>query len=517
MLCGMDCSAGAGAVGSKRKDMRDRKYILGSLAFAVVMGLFSVLYAVLSCCHDGDFNWYCVLGSDLLSGTTDLYSPDRYSWIAAERGLSQMQHSWLGSIIVYLISSLFPQIEYGVCCFIFVVAFLFGILLRATYLRELKCRSVLKLIVYALMICLSGSLFCIARTRSFDYILLLPVMYLLQKSTMQARIKPVWFSVIAVLWANLHGSSILMYFLLLAAFVIINAVKDFRCGLVVHQQNKQAARCYFVSLVSAFVAGLANPYGIYLYGYALFENKSYVKEGIAEWGNAALLYSPVLVSLLCFLVYFVILKKTVRLKELFPAVLTLGMTGIHVRMGAYLYIALIPILLNIISEINIRLKDDTDKHKGTLTNIISLILSVLVAVECGVELYQYEYYSVSDELIAYLKRQDFKRTYNDYDLGAYLIYNGLPDFIDARADFFTEDILVPARELSDMSYQDRGTARNFIETFGFDSIILNQRSAAAIDFLLLSGWQIDFEDSREDEGFNYVVLTKCEAQKGTSE
>ena len=45
-----------------------------------------------------------------------------------------------------------------------------------------------------------------------------------------------------------------------------------------------------------------------------------------------------------------------------------------------------------------------------------------------------------------------------------------------------------------------------MDTFQFDAIILNQKSAVTIDYLLSNDWQIDYADKESEGQRKYVVL-----------
>lgn len=314
-------------------------------------------------------------------------------------------------------------------------------------------------------------------------------------------------SIVSLFWANIHGSSILFYFAFLFIFFVLNAIPDFKIGAIVHKQNKNEAIFLILTFVSSVLLGTINPYGIKLYSYALFENTPYVKEGIGEWSKAGLFYIPIMLCLIIFLLHFVILKKEIEFKKILPVVMLLGMTGIHIRMGMYMNIALIPIVLDIVQEIDKNfLKDNKIISNPVPTLLVCASCLICVIAETLNEIKTYEYYSISDNLIEYLNENQYERTYNDYDLGAYLIFNGIQDFVDARADFFDEETLTGARKFNNATFENQGDIETFLQTFKFDAIILNQQSAVTIDYLLCNNWRIGFKDEREDKGFNYVVL-----------
>lgn len=480
--------------------------IIDTILFSLFVGILSVLCAILYEGHDGDFNWYCVLGKDIVNGNPNFHGIDIHSWIAQERGFSEMQHSWLGTVIAYSFSVLIKPFDYAVLAFIFLTAVMCSAMFKRTFLKSFTARPFLKLAAYIFVIYVTVSATVFARTRSFDCLFFALIYYLLLKNK-KSKYRIIFMSIVSLLWANIHGSSILFYFAFLFIFFVLNAIPDFKIGAIVHKQNKNEAIFLILTFVSSVLLGTINPYGIKLYSYALFENTPYVKEGIGEWSKAGLFYIPIMLCLIIFLLHFVILKKEIEFKKILPVVMLLGMTGIHIRMGMYMNIALIPIVLDIVQEIDKNfLKDNKIISNPVPTLLVCASCLICVIAETLNEIKTYEYYSISDNLIEYLNENQYERTYNDYDLGAYLIFNGIQDFVDARADFFDEETLTGARKFNNATFENQGDIETFLQTFKFDAIILNQQSAVTIDYLLCNNWRIGFKDEREDKGFNYVVL-----------
>lgn len=498
---------------------KKQKEIIDIFLFSMIAGLVTLFVAMcLIDSHDGDFNWYCVLGKAIVNGNPNFHGVDVYSWIAQERGGSEIQHSWLGTVIAYGFSVVFKPFLNAVLAFIFVTAVLCALVFKLTFLKDWNGSAASKLLAHIAVVFVTIGSCYMARTRAFDCMLFtLAYYYLLQGKTPKKKI--IVFGIVSLLWANLHGSSMLLYFAFLFVFGVMNLIPDFQIGHLFHQQNKKDAKTDFIALVVSVLAGMINPYGIELYGYALFHNVSYTKEGVNEWKSASFLFYPIVICFILLCVFFVLQKKQFSLKKLFPIVMLLGMTGIHVRMYMYLEIAILPMAFEIIHEAD---KTLFVKCKMLSKNILAMMIcaccSACLFAEVIKEYPNCKYRMPSDELIAYLQEEQYQRAYNDYDLGAYLIFNGLPDFIDARADFFDEETLSGARKFRNISFEEQGDIDKFLDTFQFDAIILNQKEAGMIDYLLHDGWEIDYSDKDEPEEqsenrYKYVVLVQKQKSK----
>lgn len=471
------------------------------ILISLTISLLSVLCMINSKSSDADWNWHCVLGQEIVEGNANFYGADNHSWIAKERNLREMQHSWLGSVTIYLCTLPFSSgaVKYGALLYVFITVFITVLLLHMMFLSKIKNFA-------AYMISLIPVIYFIvfndftARPRNIGYILFIAALYLLQEKENCSCV----LIIISTIWANVHGGSILMYFMFLAVFALINAVKDFDVGLITHRQNLKKAKSCLYSLLACMISGMVNPYFADLYMYAIFENQSFTKQYVQEWKSAGLLADVVILTLICFFIIFVVMNKTVHLDKLIPVILTLGMTGLHIRMGIYLFIALIPLITDILKVFDKK----AYKSQTYLPYILCSVMSCCLCIEIYNSADKYERYELSNELTAYLQDKQYERMYNDYDTGALLIYNGFHSFIDARADFYTEGILVPAMDFNKGSLKGQGEADKFIETFGFDAIMLNQQNGFVIDYLLANDWFIDYKDEYSENELNYVVLVK---------
>lgn len=483
------------------------KEIVDIILFSLITGLVTVFCAIcLMESHDGDFNWYCVLGKAIVNGKPNFHGVDAYSWIAQERGGSEIQHSWLGTVIAYGFSVLFQPIMNAVIAFVFATSTLCAVVFRLTFLKKWNGNAFSKLLAHCVVIWIVVDSCYLARTRAFDCMLFALAYHCLQQDKPSKK-KIFILGIISLLWANLHGSSMLFYFAILAVFAVMNLIPDFHVGNLFHRQSKENARTDFIALGVSILIGMINPYGIKLYGYALFHNVSYTKDGVHEWYKALFLFYPIVICLILFFIFFVLQKKNISLKKIFPIVMMLGMTGIHIRMYMYMEIAMIPMLLEVIKTMDSTLFVKCKMFsKNALVMIVCGCCSGLLFAETIKEYQSCKYEEVSTGLIEYLKEKNFQRAYNDYDLGAYLIYNGLPDFVDTRADFYDEETLSGANYFRDASFDKQGDIEKFMDTFQFDAIILNQKSAVTIDYLLSNDWQIDYADKESEGQRKYVVL-----------
>ena len=129
------------------------KEIVDIILFSLITGLVTVFCAIcLMESHDGDFNWYCVLGKAIVNGKPNFHGVDAYSWIAQERGGSEIQHSWLGTVIAYGFSVLFQPIMNAVIAFVFATSTICALVFRFTFLKNWNGNAFSKLLAHCVVI-----------------------------------------------------------------------------------------------------------------------------------------------------------------------------------------------------------------------------------------------------------------------------------------------------------------------------------------------------------------------------
>ncbi len=147
------------------------KEIVDIILFSLITGLVTVFCAIcLMESHDGDFNWYCVLGKAIVNGKPNFHGVDAYSWIAQERGGSEIQHSWLGTVIAYGFSVLFQPIMNAVIAFVFATSTLCAVVFRLTFLKNWNGNAFSKLLAHCVVIWIVVDSCYLARTRAFTYL-----------------------------------------------------------------------------------------------------------------------------------------------------------------------------------------------------------------------------------------------------------------------------------------------------------------------------------------------------------
>jgi hypothetical protein len=94
--------------------------------------------------------------------------------------------------------------------------------------------------------------------------------------------------------------------------------------------------------------------------------------------------------------------------------------------------------------------------------------------------------------VAELKALHVSRVYNEYDFGGYLIASGVATFIDGRGELYGERFIVDDHAASSLSQPD--SLFRLLDDYDIEATLLRTRSAAAILFDHLDGWQKVYVD-----------------------
>ena len=294
----------------------------------------------------------------------------------------------------------------------------------------------------------------------------------------RCRAPPWWLLGVMLLWANLHASFILG--LLLAVPIALEAVLGARPAW------KPAARRWGLFLAAAVGCALANPQGLKLLIYPFRVLDMSALDYIAEWRPPDLQHLQIL-SLWLALILGLAFIGRIRL-PLTRNVLVLGLLFMalqHVRNVALLGL-LAPFLLAAPvaavwrgREARGRDAAGPDRCLRALTppapRAAALAAIALAAVIAAVAVrierpHPPAAVAPRAALAALLARGAGGRILNDYSFGGYLIFRGVPVFVDGRADLYGDAFL--RRMVDALSLSPGGHLRALLRKYRISGILL---------------------------------------------
>lgn len=248
----------------------------------------------------------------------------------------------------------------------------------------------------------------------------------------------------------------------------------------------------FLIMIIAVFTGFLNPTGLgaYTYTYKIYQGNT--TDSINEHLPVTLIESKEFLIALCFFLAILILTDTkIKLSDLF---MLLGLTALALmsrRQISMFGIFCCPILVRLVDDLFEKYDPETSKKLFNFSTTItgSLILILLFAVVMTdklKDLSKQEYIDkstypieASNWILENLDLENLK-LYNEYNYGSYLLFRGIPVFIDSRCDLYTPEFN------SDKKHDLAGR-----DIFS--------------DALDIAGIAVDYDRKFEEYGVNYII------------
>lgn len=377
---------------------------------------------------DPDYLWHIKAGEVFYND--GIFTKDIFSWIV--NGKYWICHEWLFEVIIYVLRLLFGKYHIFIYCFSFIslLFILLFILNRENYLKNIVFTFIW--LLFSLLLIPNVQ----ARPQLMSNIFLLLTVYLCFDNYNNNSRKIYFLPIISIFWANIHGGSSIFVYLFPLIFLV--------CGLFNFKFNKifsikisfSQIKRYLLVIILCVIGISINVHGFRMLIYP-FSNMldSTMLLNISEWQSTTLSevsHYPYFILLLFILFVFIFSKKKIRFLDfvLFLVCVFLGLKSI--RFWFYTYIIMSFVVFDYISS----RKNDN----GTETCIIVLsIFLVLLFFTNKNNILKPRYFCYLDNKdITFIKSLKMNNNFNMYDYGGDLIYNGIPVFIDGRADLYTK-------------------------------------------------------------------------------
>ncbi len=434
----------------KRKEIIIFSFIL-SISF-----LFMLMFR-----FGNDFFWHIKAGEYMVKNHMILKT-DVFSWYLSAFHPTWISHEWLFEIILYVSNTIFS--DYGPLLITY-----FGIFLLFVVLYLTNKKNFHKNIYFTLFWLLSSivlSLNILPRPFLFSNIFLALTFYLLYDLRRHSHSKKIYFlPLIACLWANIHGGSSNLSYILVFVFYF-SGLFEFSFGkLVASSIDREQKRRYFVIFFLTILSICLNPHGVSMLLYP-YQNMGdlFMLTTIREWqatnfnDSSSLLYLFLLISLLVPLIFG---RKRFELVDFIIILMFLFLGFKAIRFWPICFIAFTYVVFHYIPSF---------KREFKTLDYSILTFSILVIIN-SIFLFQMPKKDLVDlDFIEILKEEKPKRLYNFYDYGGYLIYRDIPVFIDSRADLYSKYNYQDSYNLSML----RGRYEDYLKKYQFDYFLLER-------------------------------------------
>ena len=461
----------------------------GAVSWPLLLGLAGLLIPVLAGwgLTDPDTYWHIAAGRWMLVHgavlTHDPFSFTRYGapWIA---------HEWGAEVLIALVYGFAGWgglIFLAAACFGATLAYLFRFLLaRMEPLHAL------------LLTFLAGSMMVPSLlVRPHELVWPLTALWVgaLVSANEQHRAPPWWLLGVMLLWANMHAS--FLFGLGIAIVLALDTVVD------AGAERGSVAKRWLVFLAAAFGCALANPRGFRLLVFPFRVLSMTSLDYISEWRQVNLQHLQPLTLWLVMILGLAFIGR-IRL-SLMRNVLVLGLLFMalqHIRNVALLGLVTPFILAKPIATVWRQLPSSghdaagLDRWMRTLARpsrpATALVAIILVALTAGIALHFRRPHPPGDmtpraALDALLSHGAGRRILNDYGFGGYLVFRGIPVFVDGRADLYGDAFLT--RTVNALSLSKGGHLEALLRKYRITGILMRPDWPAVKLLNLMPEWE----------------------------
>lgn len=432
-----------------------KKWIIPLFIVAVVFLL------MLTFRYGNDYYWHLKAGEYMVKNHIVLKT-DVFSWYLPAFHPVWISHEWLFEIFLYLSTILFGKYAAVTITFSF-VATLFFILYFTN--RE----GFRKNIYFTVLWLMAGavlSMNTLPRPFLISNIFLAITLFLLYDLRKNENSNKIYFlPFVAMLWANFHGGSSNLSYILVFIFYFCGLF-DFEFGKISSRMlHKTQSKKYLVVFILIIFAICINPHGVsmLLYPYQNMHN-AFMLETIGEWqptnfnNSASLMYIFLLVI---FLIPLLKGRKKISLVDCMVVLMFVFLGFKSIRFWPLSYIALTYVVFTYVTK---------QKEQKVLLDY-TLMISAYIIIASSCFLFHLPKQELIDEkFIQLLKAEQPQRLYNFYDYGGYLIYRDIPVFMDGRADLYSKYNYHDYYNLSLL----RGPYESILSKYDFDYFLLDK-------------------------------------------
>ncbi len=387
---------------------------------------------------------------------------DPFSW---HQDLEYTYPHWLYDVIIYLIYSIGGMVGIYISTCIF--SALLGITIYETNSKLVKNKVVSFVVTIGAMYMLRD--YIAARAQLVTFILFSLQIYLMEQLANTSKKRyGIGLIAISILIANLHVAvwpfMFILYLPYIAEYIVIiieekfakKYGKQFKEGKKISLTKRDGVKYLIVVMIICTLTGFLTPLGTTPYTYLIKTMQGNTTQNINEHLPMTLIKNA---EVLCVLIIFIaILAFTdikIRLIDLFMFG-GLVLLMLYSKRQSTMFVIICSVILNRLAYDFVRKegKDVDEKlievfttlFGGFMISALILIISLyFVKTKIKAKYVDEKSYPVemSDFIIQYFNNNNINiknvRLYNEYNYGSYLLYKGIPVFIDSRCDLYAPE------------------------------------------------------------------------------
>lgn len=456
---------------------------------------------------------------------------DQFSW---HQDLEYTYPHWLYDVIIYLIYSIGGMVGIYISTCIF--SALLGITIYETNSKLVKNKVVSFVVTIGAMYMLRD--YIAARAQLVTFILFSLQIYLMEQLANTSKKRyGIGLIAISILIANLHVAvwpfMFILYLPYIAEYIVIiieeefakKYGKQFKEGKKISLTKRDGVKYLIVVMIICTLTGFLTPLGTTPYTYLIKTMQGNTTQNINEHLPMTLIKNA---EVLCVLIIFIaILAFTdikIRLIDLFMFG-GLVLLMLYSKRQSTMFVIICSVILNRLAYDFVKKEEkDVDEKLievfttlfgGFMISALILIISLyFIKTKIKAKYVDEKSYPVemSDFILQYFDYNNINikdvRLYNEYNYGSYLLYRGIPVFIDSRCDLYApeynggRDIFMDFIKSSnlDIWFED------IFKKYDITHVILykNSKMNMIIQNTKLDGYNL----IKEDDNFVFYEITK---------
>lgn len=476
--------------------MKNKKKICFEIMSIVLIAIFCISLTPKTLQND---TFYTIkIGEHIIeNGGIDMMDP--FSW---HEGLEYTYPHWLYDVVIYLIYSIggMQGIYISTCIF----SILLGIAIFETNSKLTKNKCLSFVITLGVMYLLKD--YIAARAQLVTFILFTIQLYFMEKLVDTSKKRyGIGLIIISILIANLHVAvwpfMFILYLPYIAEYIIAIVEeriakkygKEIKEGYKISIKKRNGTKYLIIIMIICAFTGLLTPLGTTPYTYLIKTMQGNTTQNINEHLPMTLINCE---AILCVLIMFVALLTFTDVKIRLTDLFMLGgliFLMLYSKRQSTMFVIMCSVILNRLVYAGLK-KDEKDIDEklinvsttlfgSTVITGLVLILSLyFIQPKLKADYIDKKSYPVemSDFILQYFEENNIDknniRLYNEYNYGSYLLYRGIPVFIDSRCDLYAPEY--------------------------------NGGRDIFMDFMKSSNLDVWFEEIFEKYKINYVILYK---------
>ena len=412
---------------------------------------------------------------------------------------------WLYDVFIYIIYHFFSFTGIYISTIILFIGLMLSIYYTNTKLN--KHKIIISFITILSILPLTK--YATARAQLVSYILFVWEYFFIEKFLQTKNKKyALYLVIISLILCNIHVAVWPFYFILFLPFVaeyliakVFKLKTLFKEKIEIEKNNN--VKYLLLIILFSLIMGLITPIKDTPYTYLIYtmmgNSQSYIEEHLTL-DTVGIIY---IITFLLEYIFMIAMSKT-KLRYLF---LTMGLaimcytSNRHVALFVILFsFVFINSLDNFFIKYNLKVDNLIKIFVNKIVMTVIIVLLLIGSIITFMRNKDKEYFSnnkypikASDYIINHLDYKNI-RMFNEYNYGSYLVYRGIPVFIDSRADLYTKEFSGLDYDIFD-DYIEYGINYNeIIEFYNLNYVLLSKERGLYTAFLYNSNYKLLYED-----------------------